>query len=92
MKLLFMMLLSIEAFAYNPTEIKVVNCQYASDKDIEFTTSQQEFAFNRVYNDKQVKIFVKDTDKPSEIEDYMTISDFKGHKITYSLKCKKMPK
>lgn len=87
-----LLLISFNAFAWNPTEIKVVNCKYSSDKDIEFTTSQKEFFFNRVYNDKQVKIFVKDTEKPSEFDDYMSISDFKGHKITYSLKCSKISK
>jgi len=91
MKILLFMF-SFSAFAWNPTEIKIMNCKYGSDKDIEFATSQKEFFFNRVYNDKQVKIFVKDTEKPSEIEDYMSISDFKGHKMTYSLKCTKMSK
>jgi hypothetical protein len=87
-----LLLVSFNAFAWNPTEIKIVNCKYGSDKDLEFTTSKSEFLFNRVSNNKQVKVFVKDTDRPSEIDDYMMISDLKGHKMTYFLKCKKMSK
>lgn len=92
MKFIALFLLTVlNCFAWDPSDIKVMNCEY-NGRDVEFSTSQKEFFFNRVYNDRQVKLMVKNTDKPSEIDDYISISDFKGHKVTYSLKCKRVNK
>lgn len=36
---------------------------------------------------KKYRIFIKDIDNLSEVEDYIEIKNKKGHSITFSLKC-----
>jgi hypothetical protein len=87
-----LLLVSLNVFAWNPTEIKVIDCNYGVSDSVSFSTSQKQFNYDKSVNGKQIKIFVEDTSKLSEIEDYVIISDIKGYKMTYSLKCKKVSK
>ena len=47
--------------------------------------------YSRAFQEKDLtyKVYVKNINKFDEVEDYMTIINKKGHKITYSLNCRK---
>lgn len=87
MKFIWMLLLlTNQVFA-----ARILSCDYDNrTKNFEFSLNDFENkSFKKEFEvqSKNYKIFVKDITKPSEIEDYVTISDSK-YKMTYPMSCK----
>ena len=78
-----------KTFALN--KVYNVSCSYNFDTnffEIE-TNKTKNIEYINKKNGIKYKIFIKNIDKFSEIEDYMTQENNLGHKVTYSLKCQK---
>lgn len=86
MKLLLLLLLSTTAFGS-----ELINCEYAHGMK-SFTTSnvtkmetiKREF----MMGDLKYQVHIENTESFAEVDDYITIENSEGHKITYALECK----
>jgi hypothetical protein len=91
--LFFLSLISFSWCSLKASEIDnfVIKCTY-KNKDVILSSGslRKTVKFNRVYVDKKVQYYINDINNLDEIEDYILLSNSKGHNIIYPLKCKKI--
>lgn len=87
-----LMLLTSNVLSMDLTKVRTLYCEYGFMYDFAISTSANTVSLDKTNKLKQeyTKIVIKNTDKPSEMDDWISISNSKGHKITYSLKCKEL--
>lgn len=87
--LIFFMAYAVNGLAFNQS--KIINCDYNfKNSSLMFSvgTLKKSVTLTRKYENLTYKIFISDINNPSEANDFITIKNKKGHKITYSLRCK----
>ena len=86
------MLFGTNLFASNSITINTISCEYGFMYNATVATSVESLKIKSFDVKKQLSttIVIKDTKNLSELNDWIKISDSKGHTITYSLKCRKL--
>lgn len=82
-KIIFLLMLSFNIFA----STKKIECLYDFDTKVIELDNLTKFPIEFNENNLKYKININNINKFDKLDDYMTIQNNKGHKITYSLDC-----